>query len=268
VRRSTKIAGGVSAVVIAIAVLTHNGSSGRPNQARQPEVVAAAGPASEQVEHAAALSRPAVAAGLLQAARGGDGDSWHDTAGREYRLGLVNAPEYNECFGGAATAKRKELTAGGFRARVYTVDRYGRSVAVVTSATGINVNVYLARHGFANDRYLMQFRSENPALARQLDAAFAAARSERAGLWGACFGRGQRSSVAPSPAQPQAAPKQSGCHPSYATCIPVKGDGSGNGQANDLDCGDIRQRVTLRQVGVDPYRLDADGDGFGCDSYA
>jgi hypothetical protein len=120
VRRSTTIAGGVSALVIAIAVLTHNGSSDRPAQARQPEVVAAASPAPEQVEHAAALSRPAV------------------------------------------------------------------------------VNVYLARRGFANDKYLKQFRSENPALARQLDAAFAAARSERAGLWGACFRTGQRSSVATS----------------------------------------------------------------------
>lgn len=267
-QRSTKIAGGVTALVIAIAVLPRHGSSDQPAQARQPEVAGAVSPAPEPVEHAAALSRPAVAAGLLHAARGGDGDSWHDTAGREYRLGLVNAPEYNECFGGAATAKRKALTTGGFRAHVYTVDTYGRSVAVVTSATGINVNVYLARHGFANDRYLKQFRSENPALARQLDAAFAAARAERAGLWGACFGTGQRNGVAPSPAPAPAAPKQSGCHPSYATCIPVKGDGSGSGQANDLDCGDIRQRVTLRQAGVDPYRLDANGDGFGCDSYA
>ena len=75
---------------------------------------------------------------------------------------------------------------GGFRARVYTRDAYGRGVAVVTTAAGTNVNVYLARHGFANDRYLAEFRHEKPDLAVALDAAFAAAKRERAGLWGAC----------------------------------------------------------------------------------
>ena len=208
---------------------------------------------------AAPAAAPGVTAPLLHAASGGDGDSWHDTAGREYRLGLVNAPEYNECYGGAATAKRKSLIAAGFRARVYTRDTYGRRVAVVTTAAGVNVNVYLARHGFANDRYLAQFRHENPALARQLDAAFAAAKAEHAGLWGACA-----RTRAP---RPLAAPAPAGCHPAYATCIPVKGDGSGSGDANDLDCGDIRKVVRVRQIGIDPYRLDADGDGIGCASY-
>ena len=200
---------------------------------------------------------------LLRAASGGDGDSWRDTAGREYRLGLVNAPEYNECYGSVATAKRRALTAGGFRARVYTRDTYRRGVAVVTTASGVNVNVYLARHGFANDRYLSQFRSENPALARQLDAAFAAAKRERVGLWGACGRITQK--PAPAPAPPRTS---TNCHPSYATCIPVKGDGSGTGAANDLDCPDIGKLVQLKQIGVDPYRLDNDSDGSGCDSYA
>src|SRR5476649_1728023 len=57
---------------------------------------------------------------LLMPAGGGGGDSWHDATGHEYRLGLVNTPEYNECYGSEATAKRKELTAHGFRADVYT----------------------------------------------------------------------------------------------------------------------------------------------------
>jgi hypothetical protein len=57
------------------------------------------------------------------------------------------------------------------------------------------------------------------------------------------------------------------CHPAYVTCVPVKGDGSGSGAANDLDCPEIGKAVQLRQVGVDPYRLDSDGDGTGCDSY-
>lgn len=124
--------------------------------------------------------------GLLQAARGGDGDSWKDTAGVEYRLGLINTPELSECFGSTARLERQRLVAKGFRAQAYSKDRFGRAVAVVTLADGRNLNVYLARQGFADDRYLADFRAENPALARDLDVAFAAAKRERVGLWGAC----------------------------------------------------------------------------------
>ena len=126
------------------------------------------------------------ASGLRHAARGGDGDSWKDTSGVEYRLGLINTPELNECFGTKARTERQHLVAKGFRPQAYSKDRYGRAVVVVTLADGRNLNVYLARHGFANDRYLEQYRAENPALARELDVAFAAAKREHAGLWGAC----------------------------------------------------------------------------------
>ena len=101
---------------------------------------------------------------------------------------IVNAPEVDDCFGAEATAERQRLTAGGFRADVYSTDRYGRSVAVVTLRDGRNLNVHLALHGFADDRYLDQFRSEHPELADELGAAFAAAKAERRGLWGACRG--------------------------------------------------------------------------------
>jgi endonuclease YncB( thermonuclease family) len=104
----------------------------------------------------------------------------------EYRLGLVNTPELSECYGQIASAKRKQLTAPGFRAESYTVDTYGRRVSVVFLADGRNLNVWLARYGYANDKYLAQFRHENPSLATQLDPAFAAAKRERIGLWGAC----------------------------------------------------------------------------------
>jgi endonuclease YncB( thermonuclease family) len=124
--------------------------------------------------------------GLLRAAPNGDGDSWKDTSGHEYRLGLINTPELNECYGQIASDERKHLVRKGFRADVYSKDTYGRLVAVVYLADGTNLNVFLARHGYANDRYLTEFRNENPSLARELDSAFAAARRERAGLWGAC----------------------------------------------------------------------------------
>jgi micrococcal nuclease len=211
----------------------------------------------------AAPVRTVAASPLLHAATGGDGDSWKDTAGREYRLGLVNAPETNECYGGTATRKRKELVAGGFRAQVYTHDTYGRSVSVVSLPDGTNLNVWLARRGYVNDKYLAEFRHENPSLAAQLDVAFAAAKREKAGLWGVCAKPAPKPAPKPSPAQQLA----SSCHPDYLTCIPIQGDGSGSGAANDLDCPDIGKQVQLRQIGVDPYRLDADGDGIGCESY-
>ena len=52
----------------------------------------------------------------------------------------------------------------------------------------------------------------------------------------------------------------------YVTCVRVGGDGSGHGQANELDCGSIRKAGRLRRLGVDPYQLDADRDGIGCQS--
>jgi len=50
------------------------------------------------------------------------------------------------------------------------------------------------------------------------------------------------------------------CHPAYEPCLPNRPD-------DDLNCGDLRsdQRpVTVLVPGVDPYRLDRDGDGRGC----
>lgn len=41
----------------------------------------------------------------------------------------------------------------------------------------------------------------------------------------------------------------------YSPCLAV---------VADLDCGEINGPV--RVTGDDPYRLDADGDGIGCDS--
>jgi micrococcal nuclease len=201
----------------------------------------------------ATTARPKPVPALLIAAANGDGDSWKDTAGKEYRLGLVNTPEYDECYGSAATAARKRMVANGFRASVYTTDTYGRLVSVVTTADGTNLNVWLARHGYADDRYLDQFRHENRALAAQLDVAFAAAKAERVGLWSACSGPAPQSVTTTA-----AAPSRGGCDPSYPTvCIPPA--------PPDLDCGDITyRRFEVRQP--DPHRFDADHDGIGCES--
>jgi endonuclease YncB( thermonuclease family) len=255
----------VLTVTAAVAVLLVGASLSDGSPA--PSAVSSDGRAAQDE----AAQRPAApppaaaptASPLLQPAAHGDGDSWRDTAGTEYRLGMVNAPEQDECFGAEATAERRRQVAAGFRAEAYTVDRYGRSVSVVTTADGRNLNVHLARQGFVDDRYLADFRHENRPLAAELDVAFAEARAQGRGLWSAC-------AAAPAaPAAPGAAPAAAAgadCHPDYVTCITVVGDGSGNGGGNDLDCGDVTGAVQLRQPGVDPYRFDADEDGIGCDS--
>lgn len=182
-------------------------------------------------------------------------------------MGLVNTPEFDECYGSQATAKRKQLVAGGFRPRPYASDGYGRRVSVITLPDGTNLNVWMARNGYADDRYLAEFRHENLLLATQLDAAFAAAKRGRLGLWGACATAGSTARDGASGARATASTASGACHAAYVTCVPIKGDGSGNGEANDLDCPDIGKRVQLRSGAGDPYRLDSDGDGFGCDSY-
>jgi hypothetical protein len=48
-----------------------------------------------------------------------------------------------------------------------------------------------------------------------------------------------------------------GCDQNYSGCIPLVD--------YDLDCADVGRSV--RVLGVDVHRFDADGDGYGCESY-
>jgi hypothetical protein len=49
----------------------------------------------------------------------------------------------------------------------------------------------------------------------------------------------------------------SGCEPGYSPCLP---------KVADLDCGDIpASKKPVHVTGSDPYRLDGDGDGVGCE---
>ena len=48
-----------------------------------------------------------------------------------------------------------------------------------------------------------------------------------------------------------------GCQPGYSPCLP---------RVADLNCSDIpASKKPVRVTGSDPYRLDADGDGYGCE---
>jgi hypothetical protein len=49
-----------------------------------------------------------------------------------------------------------------------------------------------------------------------------------------------------------------GCQPGYSPCLP---------RVADLNCDDIpASKKPVRVTGLDPYRLDGNGDGWGCTS--
>jgi uncharacterized protein DUF1524 len=57
---------------------------------------------------------------------------------------------------------------------------------------------------------------------------------------------------------PHSAPPDGDCAPGYTPCLPI---------VADLDCGDISDSLKpIHVTGSDAYRLDADGDGLGCES--
>lgn len=68
----------------------------------------------------------------------------------------------------------------------------------------------------------------------------------------------------PTPTTEVATPNETDgdCHPAYTPCLP-------NLPGDARNCGNLaasQKPVTVLERGVDPYRLDADGDGIGCES--
>lgn len=188
-----------------------------------------------------------------------DGDSFVGSDGVEYRIGLINTPELGECGGEDARHRTEELLADGFVPDPYTDDDRGRVVARITTPDG-DLGVILASEGYADDRYLEEFRHENPAYAAELDAAFRRARQARAGFHATCWADDTASARPPTGGH-QGRTGDWACHPAYVECLPV---------LDDLDCADVAHRVGLFSD-ADPYRLDGNSttatDGIGCDTY-
>lgn len=190
-----------------------------------------------------------------------DGDTLTIDDGRRVRLAQVDAPETNECFGSESTQALRALVDGR-RVELRRPsngperDRYGRTLAEVSIA-GVSVNEELVRDGAAE--WYEEFASEDGDLAGRLRAAERDAKSAGKGLWALCT---QPVGGGPPPVETvtAAAPSASACHAAYSkTCIPPSGP--------DLDCGDVRRRVRVDHARGDPHRLDADGNGWGCESY-
>jgi endonuclease YncB( thermonuclease family) len=184
-----------------------------------------------------------------------DGDTLRVTSGQRIRLLQIDAPEANECYAKEARTALLRLTPTGSSvaleadARLDQVDRYGRLLRYVKRG-GVHVNVELVRLGAAEPYF---YRGERGRYATRLLEAARAAKSAGRGLWGASCG-------AQSDPVPLVPPTGS-CDPNYAgACVPPS--------PPDLDCPQLRAlglALPVRVVGSDPHRLDADGDGLGCE---
>ena len=68
--------------------------------------------------------------------------------------------------------------------------------------------------------------------------------------------------TAPTPDTPSSTTTASDCHPAYDPCLP-------NLPGDALNCSDLtaaQKPVRVKQIGIDPYRLDRDRNGWGCTS--
>ena len=220
-------------------------------------------PADLRTATTTTLARPAVdtAAGQFAVRSVTDGDTLTVDDGRRVRLAQVDAPETNECFGAESTRALQALVDGQ-RVELRRPsdgperDRYGRTLAEV-SVAGVSVNEQLVRDGAAE--WYEEFASEDADLAARLRTAERDAQSAGKGLWSRC--------TVPAPSAPTpregvnaATPSSAACHAGYPeTCIPPS--------PPDLDCADVGRRVRVDHAAGDPHRLDADGDGWGCQDY-
>ncbi len=176
-------------------------------------------------------------------------------SGKRERIRLIgiDSAERGACYAAPAAERARQLALSkpvvlrGDRTQA-TRDRYGRLLAYVWLPGGRDLGYQLLTGGFAK----VYVYSEPFQRLSAYRTAESRAKSEPAGAWKACGATTIRP-VVPSPSAPAG-----NCHPSYTPCLPVVGD---------LDCADVRALgvAPVRVAGSDPYRLDGDGDGFGCD---
>jgi len=208
-----------------------------------------------------------------------DGDTLWVSGGEKVRFIGMDTPESTngrrDCFGAEASARTAELLPLGTEVRLVSDagrrDRYGRTLAYVYRASdGLFVNAALVRDGYAQ----VMTVPPNVAHVDEFVALQREAREAGRGFWGACGSSSGAPASVPATTAPQvtttAVPVRplagGGCHPSYrGTCIPP--------DVSDVDCAGGKgdgphyvQEKDIQVVGSDPYRLDSDGDGVGCES--
>jgi endonuclease YncB( thermonuclease family) len=199
-----------------------------------------------------------------------DGDTVVLTGGETIRLVQIDTPEVygdSECYGRQASALTESILPQGTRVRIATDpkldqrDRDGRTLAYVWKGSSL-INLRLVREGAAAPYF---YAGDEGAYAAQIFKAAVVARRAGKGLWGHCrkgsvplrATRGVSTGPVNTPRHTVAGGTSASCNPNYTPCVPNSKD--------DLNCPDVGHPVKV--VGSDPYNLDADGDGFGCESY-
>jgi endonuclease YncB( thermonuclease family) len=214
------------------------------------------------VASAAALGRNATGAftyrGTVTHVVDGDTLDVRLGSGKVERIRLIgiDTPERGGCYFANATARARQLALSkpvvvrGDPTQD-TRDRYGRLLAYVWIPGGKDLGYQLLAGGFAK---VYVYRDTFQRLSAYRNAE-AAARGVTGGQWKACATAAVPPTPTPAPA-PVPVPAQ--CHASYSPCLPIVGD---------LDCADIRAMgvAPVRVLGSDPYRLDGDNDGLGCE---
>ncbi|CAA9354990.1 putative nuclease [uncultured Leptolyngbya sp.] len=190
----------------------------------------------------------------------GDGDTIRVAASGKtltVRASCVDAPEtLQKPFGPAATRRLKQLLPVGqaVTLKVVDTDRYGRSVAKIYKGN-LSINLALVQEGQAV--VYRQYLAGCPELRDRLLKAEASAKVRKLGFWNqtnpvlpADFRRGKRSSS--------------------SSATPASSSQSRPGADRDYDCKDFRTQAEAQKVlksrPGDPYKLDSDGDGQGCES--
>lgn len=207
-----------------------------------------------------------------------DGDTVHVRyKGRDtdVRLIGINTPETVdpnksvECGGPAASARAHQVLDGKkvrlvFDASQGRHDKYGRTLGYLEIPGVGDYGHYMIKHGFAFEY------TYDTAYRRQ--ASYRSAQSYARAhnlwpVWSKCGGKLEPLHTSkPTPAKtthtstsapPPAAPAGN-CTPGYSPCIPP---------AEDWDCSQLKAKglAPVHVTGSDPYRLDEDGDGWGCE---
>ncbi|MCY4089102.1 MAG: thermonuclease family protein [Candidatus Saccharibacteria bacterium] len=162
-----------------------------------------------------------------------------------------------ECFGLEASTKAKQLLLNKF---VYLEsdpsqgqrDRYGRLLRYVFLKSGFHYNLEMIKQGYAHEyTYKIPYKYQT-----QFKDAQRQAQLSQLGLWHPQSCQDNQISTPDNP-EFSSIPYLGDCHPAYEPCLPIVGD---------LNCKDIETSVIVKQINIDPYKLDANKDGLGCTS--
>jgi hypothetical protein len=187
-----------------------------------------------------------------------DGDTVDVSTGQRVRVIGIDTPERGECGYGEATDRMTALVGAATVTLVAgacdDVDRYGRILRYLDGPRG-DAGRTLIAEGLAIARY----DSRDGYGGHPREADYVALDQATPNY---CTNLPPTPDPAPVPATaPAAAPSNGGgggdCEPSYPTvCLP---------RGHDVDCGEISAR-RFEVLAPDPYRLDGNHDGIGCES--